>query len=276
MRYFHILPVLILIISVSGCFSGKRPEEPAFGGSEEWRLKSLEENFLNFKEGMHSQKDLIESNYQQTRTDVDLIQDRLNKLDDSIAELKVAQQKIIASQSEISIAAVPVSVPVPVVEEIVSSSNEEKPWMNVPGEKVEDVAVVAPVTPPKSFGNVENLYKEGVNFVMNDAPLKGRKLLLKFLKKSPANKLAPNALYWIGETYYSEKNFAQSILKFKEVSRRFPKANKVPDSMLKIGLAYDKLGDKDNAIFYLQTLLDEYPKSSSAKIAASRLREIEG
>ncbi len=273
MRYFHILPVLILILSVSGCFSGKQPEEPAFGGSEEWRLKSLEENFLNFKEGMHSQKDLIDSNYQQTRADVDQIQDRLNKLDDSIAELKVAQQKMIATQSEVIVAAVP--VPVPVVEEVVSSSSEEKPWMNVPGEKVEEVEVVTATVPPKSYGNVDNLYKEGVNFVMNDAPLKGRKLLLKFLKKSPANKLAPNALYWIGETYYSEKNFAQSILKFKEVSRRFPKASKVPDSMLKIGLAYDKLGDKDNAIFYLRTLLDEYPKSSSAKIATSRLRELE-
>jgi len=126
-----------------------------------------------------------------------------------------------------------------------------------------------------SVGN-DDLYKEGVRLVMDDQPMKARMLLEKYLAANSNAKLAPNALYWIGETYYSEKSFAQSILKFKEVSRRFPKASKVPAAMLKIGLAYDKLGDRENAVFYLRTLIEDYPKSDPAKIGRERLRAIEG
>lgn len=46
--------------------------------------------------------------------------------------------------------------------------------------------------------------------------------------------------------------------------------------MLKIGLAYDKLGDRENAVFYLRTLIEDYPKSGPAKIGRERLRAIEG
>ena len=266
MKYFHILALVILSFSVSGCFAAKQPEQPAWSASEEWRLKSLEENFLNFKEGLREQQGRVDANHAETMSEIEKINDRLGELDKSIADLKEAQLKTAAMKSE------QVITPVAVEEVVVggSESNEEKPWMNVPGENAGQDQVVS----PSESG--EELYQEGVHLVLNGKPLEARNKLSVFLKNNPSDKLAPNALYWIGETYYSEKNFAQSILKFKEVSRRFPKANKVPDAMLKIGLAYDKLGDKENAVFYLRTLTDDYPKSDPAKIAIKRLKEIEG
>jgi tol-pal system protein YbgF len=168
-----------------------------------------------------------------------------------------------------------------VAEEVVmggTTSNEEKPWMVVPGENstVDGATAKKAAQAQVSALSGDELYQEGVRLVMNDQPLKSRKLLEQYLSQNPSSKLAPNALYWIGETYYSEKSFAQSILKFKEVSRRFPKSGKVPAAMLKIGLAYDKLGDRENAVFYLRTLIEDYPKSDPAKIGRERLRAIEG
>lgn len=267
MKYFHILALVILSLSVSGCFAAKQPEQPAWGASEEWRLKSLEENFLNFKEGLRDQNDKIGKNHAETISEIEKIQERLGELDNSIADLKETQLKMTAMKAEQPIA--------PVADEGVvaggSESSEEKPWMNVPGE---NTGHEQPQNGPSSVSG-EDLYQEGVHLVLNGKPLEARNKLTEFLKNNSSDKLAPNALYWIGETYYSEKNFAQSILKFKEVSRRFPKANKVPDAMLKIGLAYGKLGDKENAAFYLRTLIDEYPKSDPAQIGKSRLKEIE-
>ncbi|ACS80776.1 tol-pal system protein YbgF [Maridesulfovibrio salexigens] len=283
MQYLRILLIVVLAFVVSGCFAAKQPEEPvkpAWGGSEEWRLKSLEENFLHFKEGLRQQNDLIESNHKDTTAQIEKLQERMTEMDSTLAELKENQQKMMTMKVEQEIPAEEAVV----TEEVVmggNSSSEEKPWMVVPGE-ASAAAGAAQVDPakaaPKPVSSLSGdaLYQEGVRLVMNDNPVKARGLLEQYLAQNPSSKLAPNALYWIGETYYSEKSFAQSILKFKEVSRRFPKATKVPDAMLKIGLAYDKLGDRENAVFYLRTLIEDYPKSAPAKIGRERLRAIEG
>lgn len=282
MQYIRILLVVILSLGISGCFAAKQSEDPAWGGSEEWRLKSLEENFLNFKEGLRQQNELIESNHKDTTAQIEKLENRLSELDNTLVELKENQQKMMAVKVEEVI-----KPEETVTAEVVmggNSSTEEKPWMVVPGETpapaktVAKAVVAAPVPSAASGPSVgnEDLYKEGVRLVMNDQPVKARVLLEKYLAANPSAKLAPNALYWIGETYYSEKSFAQSILKFKEVSRRFPKASKVPAAMLKIGLAYDKLGDRENTLFYLRTLIEDYPKSDPAKIGRERLRAIEG
>ncbi|WP_320170586.1 tol-pal system protein YbgF [Maridesulfovibrio sp.] len=286
MKYIRILPVLLLAFVLVGCFGTKNtePDKPAWGGSEEWRLKSLEENFLNFKEGLREQNDQIERNHNETTAQMEKLQQRMQEIDSSLAELKENQQKILSMQSEEDVkdvAAPAVAVSAAPAEDVVmggAQSGEEKPWMNVPGEQngSGQVSAAAASAPAKGAGlSGDALYQEGVRLVMNDQPLKARELLTRYLGENPKAALAPNALYWIGETYYSEKNFAQSILKFKEVSRRYPKAGKVPDSMLKIGLAYDKLGDRENAVFYLKTLIDDYPKSAPAGIGRKRLREIE-
>ncbi|WP_320174846.1 tol-pal system protein YbgF [Maridesulfovibrio sp.] len=279
MQYLRILLIVVLAVVVSGCFAAKQSEEPvkpAWGGSEEWRLKSLEENFLHFKEGMRQQNDLIESNHKDTTAQIEKLQERMTELDSTLAELKENQQKMMAMKVEQEIPAEETVV----AEEVVvggNSSSEEKPWMIVPGEAAATPASSPAATPkPVSALSGDALYQEGVRLVMNDNPLKARGLLEQYLAQNPSSNLAPNALYWIGETYYSEKSFAQSILKFKEVSRRFPKAGKVPDAMLKIGLAYDKLGDRENAVFYLRTLIEDYPKSAPANIGRERLRAIEG
>ncbi|WP_419778938.1 tetratricopeptide repeat protein [Maridesulfovibrio sp.] len=282
MQYTRILLVIILALGISGCFAAKQPEQPSWGGSEEWRLKSLEENFLNFKEGLRQQNDLIESNHKDTTAQIEKLENRLSELDTTLAELKENQQKMMAVKVEEEI-----TPEETVTAEVVmggNTSTEEKPWMIVPGENsapektVAKPVASAPVSSAAAGPSVGNddLYKEGVRLVMDDQPMKARMLLEKYLAANANAKLAPNALYWIGETYYSEKSFAQSILKFKEVSRRFPKASKVPAAMLKIGLAYDKLGDRENAVFYLRTLIEDYPKSDPAKIGRERLRAIEG
>ncbi|NDV25492.1 tol-pal system protein YbgF [Desulfovibrio sp. JC010] len=279
MQYLRILLVAILAFGVCGCFAAKQPEQPeksAWGGSEEWRLKSLEENFLNFKEGLRQQNNLIESNHKDTTAQIEKLENRISEMDSTLAELKQNQQKMLAMNAEAEITPEETVV----TEEVVmggTASSEEKPWMVVPGENPvpgQDAANAAPA--PVSSLSGDALYQEGVRLVMNDKPLEARGLLEQYLSQNPSSKLAPNALYWVGETYYSEKSFAQSILKFKEVSRRFPKAGKVPAAMLKIGLAYDKLGDRENAVFYLRTLIEDYPKSDPAKIGRERLRAIEG
>lgn len=288
MKYMRIFIVLMLVFSSAACSLTKQQDKPAWGGSEEWRMKSLEESFLNFKEGMSEQKDALQNLSTNIDKRFDSIDNRLNDFENRLAELDQMQKKLmVASTTE--------TVP---DETVVggSASGEERPWMNVPGEDEKksgneannetapkSIAAVAPApvkmstpAPASSAPSAEDVYNEGVRQVLNGHPEESRTILTKFLQTYPTNKLAPNALYWLGETFYSQKRFAESILKFREVGQRFPKASKVPDSLLKIGLAYEKLGDKQNSVFYLKTLIENYPKSDPAKIGRSRLKQIGG
>lgn len=57
---------------------------------------------------------------------------------------------------------------------------------------------------------------------------------------------------------------------------KYPDGNKVPDSMLKIGLSYAREGNLDKAKEYLQMVINNYPWSNPAKIAKEKLKEING
>ncbi|MEE8399127.1 MAG: outer membrane protein assembly factor BamD, partial [Desulfobacterales bacterium] len=64
------------------------------------------------------------------------------------------------------------------------------------------------------------------------------------LRQFPTSDSADNAQFWIGETYFREKWYEKAILEYQKVIEKFPKGNKVPASLLKQGLAFNKLRDK--------------------------------
>lgn len=121
------------------------------------------------------------------------------------------------------------------------------------------------------LSGAERRYEEGLSLVRAGEVDKGRRVLDSFIGDFPNHALVPNALYWMGETFYHEKRYAQAVLTFKEVVRRFPKHDKAAAAMLKVGFSYEKLGDNSNARFYLQTLVDEYPDSAPAQMARERV-----
>jgi tol-pal system protein YbgF len=116
------------------------------------------------------------------------------------------------------------------------------------------------------------LYQQAYETMRAGDAAKARELFSKFLNLHPKHALAANAHYWLGETYYSEKNFEQAILEFQEVIKNFPDKEKVPAAMLKQGMAFTELGDTKSANYIYKKLVDEYPKSEEAKLAKEKLR----
>lgn len=100
---------------------------------------------------------------------------------------------------------------------------------------------------------------------------KARQAFADFLGRSPSSPLAPNALYWQGECLYSTGKYDQAIMLFQEVSTKYPKHAKAAASLLKIGYSYERLKDMQNARFYWQILVDDFPSSSPAAMARKRL-----
>jgi tol-pal system protein YbgF len=99
--------------------------------------------------------------------------------------------------------------------------------------------------------------------------------LRSYLRKYPDTDLSDNAQYWIGECYYAQRDFNNAILAFYDVTRRYPKGDKVCAAMLKQGFAFAELGDAADARIVLERLIQTYPdcdEASRAKVKLSGLR----
>jgi len=104
--------------------------------------------------------------------------------------------------------------------------------------------------------------------------LSARTQLTAFIEQHPSHDLVPNARYWIGETFYGEKNYEQAILEFQEVIKQYPKKEKAPAAMFKQALAFKALKDVKSTKYLLKKLTDEYPKSEEARKAKPLLKSL--
>ncbi|MGH7800894.1 MAG: tetratricopeptide repeat protein [Thermodesulfobacteriota bacterium] len=87
---------------------------------------------------------------------------------------------------------------------------------------------------------------------------------------------SPDVLYLKAESYYQEGKYADAILEFQRFIDTYPQDKRAPTSYLKQGLSLIKIGRKEEAKFFLETLIDKFPKSEEAKIAGEKLRELSG
>lgn len=94
-----------------------------------------------------------------------------------------------------------------------------------------------------------------------------------FLANNANHKLAPNAQYWLGETYFARGNYKAASAVFAESYQKFPKANKAPDSLLKLGLSLSEQKRTKDACTVLRQLTKEYP-TASGSIASRTETEI--
>jgi tol-pal system protein YbgF len=118
------------------------------------------------------------------------------------------------------------------------------------------------------------LYLKGLDLLKAGDATNAREQFTKFLEQNPKHELAANAHYWIGETYYSEKNFESAILSYQEVIKSYPGKEKVVAAMLKQAMSFNAIKDGKSAKFVLKKLIDGFPKSEEAKRAKELLKEI--
>ncbi|MBI3756211.1 MAG: tol-pal system protein YbgF, partial [Deltaproteobacteria bacterium] len=104
----------------------------------------------------------------------------------------------------------------------------------------------------ESLPSPEALYNEAQNLFMAGRLAEAAEQFAKFIAQHPKHSLADNAQYWIGEVYYSEKDYQKAAVEFKKVFDNYPNENKAPDALLKAGFSYLELNNKDKALEFLK------------------------
>lgn len=100
-------------------------------------------------------------------------------------------------------------------------------------------------------------------------------LFLSFLELYPSGTYAPNALYWLGESYYVTQNYQLAAQQFRSLIERYPTHDKAAGSLLKLGLAEYGLGKVDEAERTLADVVARYPGSDVARTADDRLKSMQ-
>lgn len=100
-------------------------------------------------------------------------------------------------------------------------------------------------------------------------------LFSSFLATYPSGVYAPNALYWLGESYYVTQNYQMAADQFRALLSRYPTHDKAPGALLKLGLAQYGLGKVNDAESTLQSVIQQYPSSDVARTAQDRLHSIQ-
>ena len=96
-----------------------------------------------------------------------------------------------------------------------------------------------------------------------------------FIGAFPSGQYAPNALYWLGESYYVTQNYALAGDQFRSLLDRFPTHDKAPGALLKLGLSQYGLKQYAAADATLRQVLQRYPNSDVARTADDRLRAMQ-
>ena len=96
-----------------------------------------------------------------------------------------------------------------------------------------------------------------------------------FLVKYPDSPLAPNAYYWLGESYYVTMNYPVAIEAFQRLVKQYPQSDKVSDGLLKVGYCQIELKQQDAAIATLKQVSAKYPGTKAAGLAQERLRRLQ-
>ena len=111
-------------------------------------------------------------------------------------------------------------------------------------------------TPQKQYDYALSLMLKQQNFAKAETALKA------FIEQNPKDKLTGNAYYWLGETYYVRKSYQAAAFSFAEGFQTFPKNNKAPGSLLKLGMSLERLKKRKEACTAYSRLLSAFPKSA--------------
>ena len=114
------------------------------------------------------------------------------------------------------------------------------------------------------------IYKYAYDMLIRENYIEAESSFKAFIGEHPNDPLASNAYYWLGETYYVQKNYQLAAVSFAKGFQRFPKGNKALDQLFKLALTFISLGKNEDACATFSKLEAEFP--DAPKIISNRAK----
>ena len=126
-----------------------------------------------------------------------------------------------------------------------------------------------------SLAGNANQYQAGMTLMKNAQYAEAAAQFRAFADANPQDTdLAPQAIFWVGNIAFIQQDYATAARIFAEVIKKYPKATRAPDAMLKLAQSFIFLGQKSEGCTTLGLIKSKYPDAASQTLnQAAALRK---
>ncbi|MDA9709824.1 tol-pal system protein YbgF [Candidatus Pelagibacter sp.] len=134
-------------------------------------------------------------------------------------------------------------------------------------ENVESIEKLLPEDVP------EKQYEFATSFLKVGDYNTAERALKEFVETNPNHELAGNAQYWFAETFRIRQLYVDAASAYLEGYQKYPKSEKAPDNLLKLGVSLVQIGEKEQGCMMITSLKKEYPEASQSILQKAKYEE---
>jgi tol-pal system protein YbgF len=133
----------------------------------------------------------------------------------------------------------------------------------------QSAAISARTSTEPVSGDMMTAYKDALSTFKTKAYDAAIMKFESILNSSPGARLVDNCHYWLGESNYGKKNYAEAVKHFEMVLQD-DKSEKLADAHFMLGQSYERLGQKDKAKEHYEIVSRDFPMSGNVTRAKHR------
>ena len=126
--------------------------------------------------------------------------------------------------------------------------------------------ILPDVEPNKQYEFSTNLLKVGD---YNTA----ERAFKEFVVSNPEHDLAGNAQYWYAETFRIRQLYTDAASAYLEGYQKYPKSEKAPINLLKLGVSLVQIGEKDQGCLMITGVQKQYPQANQSVLQKAKYEE---
>jgi tol-pal system protein YbgF len=125
---------------------------------------------------------------------------------------------------------------------------------------------------PRELANVDSNseYNAAMQLLARARYDEARGAFRSFADTHPDDMLTPQAVYWVGDIAYVQKDYTGAAHAFAEQIKKYPQSSRAPDSMLKHGQSLIAMGQKQEGCTTLGAIKAKYPQASDTILATAK------
>ena len=95
----------------------------------------------------------------------------------------------------------------------------------------------------------------------------------EFVITNSGHELAGSAQYWYAETFRIRQLYTDAASAYLEGYQKYPKSNKAPINLLKLGVSLVQIGEKDQGCLMISGVKEQYPQANQSVLQKSKYEE---
>ena len=121
--------------------------------------------------------------------------------------------------------------------------------------------------------NPDEQYQFATSFLKNGDYNMAERAFREFVNSNPDHQLAGNAQYWYAETFRIRQLFTDAASAYLEGYQKYPKSEKAPINLLKLGVSLVQIGEKDQGCLMISGVQEQYPKANQSVLQKAKYEE---